>query len=144
MLERAKRTIHKHGHQSACLSCGDVRRLPYRKDTFDCVYSSYVLDLLELKDIPRALEEFWRVLRHDGRMVLVNLSKDDSPGLTRLERLYLVLPRSWVPYLQGSCRAVLVEGLVKRQGFTKVQREFVHNLTHSEIVVARKPSHRDS
>jgi hypothetical protein len=57
-----------------------------------------------------------------------------------MERLYLWLPGAWVPYLLGSCRPVFMEDLVKAQGFIEVKREFLRDLTHSEIVAARKPN----
>src|SRR5262249_27241505 len=76
----------------------DARRLPFREAAFDVIYSSYLLDLLGLKDMPQVLSEFKRVLHQGGRVVLVNLSKDDPEELTWMERFYSRLPPAWVPY----------------------------------------------
>ena len=74
-----------------------------------------------------------------GRVVLVNLSREDSEKLTWMERFYSWLPPAWVPYLLGSCRPVFMEPLVEAQGFVEIKREFMSQLTRSEIVTARKP-----
>lgn len=139
MLERTKQRIEGELHDNAELFRADVRWLPFQAQTFSVVYSSYVLDLLELEGIPRALAEFWRVLRPGGRLVLVNLSKENGDTLSFMEYIYQWLPGSWVPYLLGSCRPVFLKALLDAQGFSDVERQFARHLTHSEIVTARKP-----
>ena len=47
--------------------------LPFRGEAFDVIYSSYLLDLLVLKYLPKVSGEFKRVLQPGGRIVLVNL-----------------------------------------------------------------------
>jgi ubiquinone/menaquinone biosynthesis C-methylase UbiE len=139
MLQRTKHLISENGYRDAGLYQADARHLPFPDAVFDLIYSSYVVDLLELKDIPEVLCEFKRVLRPGGRVVLVNLSRDDSETLTWMEKFYSWLPPGWVPYLLGSCRPVFMEPLVRAQGLIEVTREFMRQLTHSEIVTARKP-----
>lgn len=139
MVQRTKRLVSEAGYCNAGLYQADARWLPFRDEAFDLIYSSYLLDLLELKDLPKVLGEFRRVLQPGGRIVLVNLSRDDSEKLTWLERFYRWLPKAWVPYLLGSCRPVFMEPLVEAQGFVEIRREFIRQLTHSEIVMARKP-----
>ena len=138
MLQRTKRLVEKAGYRNAGLYQADARWLPFRDGAFHLIYSSYLLDLLELKDLPKALGEFKRVLQPGGRMVLVNLSREDSEKLTWMERFYQWLPPAWVPYLLGSCRPVFMVPLVAAQGFVEIRREFMSQLTHSEIVTARK------
>jgi demethylmenaquinone methyltransferase / 2-methoxy-6-polyprenyl-1,4-benzoquinol methylase len=91
---------------------------------------------LGLKDLPKVLGEFKRALQPGGRIVLVNLSREDSEKLTWLERFYRWLPQDWVPYLLGSCRPVFMGPLVEAQGFVEIRREFMSRLTSSEIVSA--------
>jgi len=140
MLHKTRQLIQDRGCRNAGLYQADVRQLPFQSNTFDIVYSSYLLDLLELRDIPRALNEFARVLKPGGRLVLVNLSREDADRISWMERLYLWLPATWVPFLLGSCRPVFMETFLQSQGFIAVQREFIRHITHSEIVTARKPN----
>ena len=99
-----------------------------------------MLDLIPLDDMPVVLKEFHRVLKPNGRLVLINLSKETAEQHSWLERLYLLLPKAAVPYLMGGCRPVLMEQPVKDAGFAHVGREFVSHVIPSEIVTARKPA----
>jgi len=140
MLQKTRELIQKSRYHNGALAQADARRLPFQSQTFDVVYSSYLLDLLELSEIPKVLDEFKRVLKPGGRLILVNLSREHAERISWMERLYSWLPTSWVPYLLGSCRPVFMEGFLKSLGFIEVQREFSRHLTHSEIVMARKPT----
>jgi demethylmenaquinone methyltransferase/2-methoxy-6-polyprenyl-1,4-benzoquinol methylase len=140
MLKKAQRLAWTHAFKNAGLSQAVAWNLPFRDETFDVVYSSYLMDLLALDVIPRVLGEFRRVLRSNGLLVIVNLSRTNPHRLSWLERLYQLLPASWVPYLLGSCRPVFMEEIVRTQSFSEIKREFRKHLTHSEIVTARKSS----
>jgi ubiquinone/menaquinone biosynthesis C-methylase UbiE len=140
MLRKTQRLVRDQGYRNAALYQADVNQLPFQGRTFGVIYSSYLLDLLKLKDIPRALSEFRRVLKPGGRLVLVNLSRENTQRISWMERFYLMLPSAWVPYLLGSCRPIFTETFQRASGFIGVQREFVSHLTHSEIVRARKPN----
>ncbi len=49
---------------------------------FDVVYNTYMMDLLPLRDLSVAVEEFRRVLKPGGRLGLVNFSKKPGAPLT--------------------------------------------------------------
>jgi demethylmenaquinone methyltransferase / 2-methoxy-6-polyprenyl-1,4-benzoquinol methylase len=140
MLQKAQRLIREKGYRNATLFQADARHLPFQAETFDVIYSSYLLDLFQLNDIGRALVEFRRVLKPGGRLVLVNLSRQDTEKISWMERFYLWLPSAWVPYLLGSCRPVFLQSFLEAWQFTEIERKFIHDLTHSEIVRARKPN----
>jgi len=139
MLEKARRRVSAAGYANLDLREADTRELPFPDGVFDVLYNSYMLDLIPLGDLPVILGEFRRVLKPGGRLVLVNMSKEDGSGRTWWERLYRWLPARWVPYLLGGCRPVLVEGLVSEAGFREVKREYVHHIIPSEIVTAQNP-----
>jgi hypothetical protein len=93
-----------------------------------------------VRDIIIGLKEFRRVLKGRGRVVLVNLSKNSPPSRTWVEYLYRWLPTTWVPYVLGGCRPVLLKDLVCDAGFSSVERKFIGGLMSSEIVTARASS----
>jgi demethylmenaquinone methyltransferase/2-methoxy-6-polyprenyl-1,4-benzoquinol methylase len=133
MLEKTRKRAVKNGYPNFDLREGDARDLPFADETFDVVYNSFMLDLVPLADLPVVLGEFHRVMKADGRLVLVNLSKRDASPVF-YEKLY-----RWMPYLLGGCRPVLMESCVREAGFAQVQREVLTMLSlPSEIVTAVK------
>ena len=140
MLEKARRLVNAAGYTNLDLREADARSLPFDDDMFDVLYNSYMLDLIPLNEMPVVLSEFRRVLKPGGRLVLVNMSKENERSRTWYERLYTLLPARWVPYLMGGCRPVLMEGLVREAGLGEVRRQFLKGIIPSEIIGARKPS----
>ena len=139
MLEKARRRVSAAGYANLDLQEADARQLPFPDETFDVLYNSYMLDLIPLGDLPVVLGEFRRVLKPGGRLVLVNMSKENEGVLTWYERLYQKLPARLAPYLVGGCRPALAENLVKEAGFCEVTRDYIRHRLPSEIVTARKP-----
>jgi ubiquinone/menaquinone biosynthesis C-methylase UbiE len=140
MLEKAQQRVQKTRFTNVDLREADARQLPFPDETFDIVFNCYMLDLIPLGDLSVVLEQFKRVLKPGGRLVLVNMSKPDACQRTWWESVYQRLPRRWVPYLLGGCRPVVMAGLVNDVGFEEVRREFVPDLfLPSEIVSATKP-----
>ncbi len=137
MLEKARQTVTKAGFTNFNLRQSDARSLPFDDNSFDILFNNYMLDLIPLNDMPVILKEFRRVLRDDGRLVLVNMSKEQH-GITFYERLYQATPGWLNPYLYGGCRPVLMAEHTKQAGFQDVQREFVKNIFPSEVIVGRK------
>ena len=140
MLNKAGRRASAAGYANLDLQEADARQLPFPDGTFDVLYNSYMLDLIPLADLPVVLGEFGRVLRPGGRLVLVNMSKQNESARTWYERLYQRLPARLVPYLMGGCRPALAEDLVKQAGFSEVTRDYIRHMLPSEIVTARKPA----
>jgi ubiquinone/menaquinone biosynthesis C-methylase UbiE len=113
---------------------GSGLELPFADQSFDLIVNGYMLDLLPLDDIPRALAEFKRVLRPRGRLVLSNMTK----GERRRHRIW-----DWA-YERGvvvtaNCRGVLAAPILRELGFTGVSREYLSQMLFpTEIVAALK------
>ena len=139
MIAVARTRLREQGCDATPLQLGDARALPFGDERFDCLFNSYMLDLIPTDEIPQVVAEFWRVLRPGGRLVLVNLTEgegDDeafsSDWKARYER---------EPEALGACRPVLATAMVEAQGFVGVERQYSgHGESWpSEIVVARRP-----
>ena len=61
---------------------GDIRALPYRSRSFDAVLDLSTLDHVPAQDTGAVIAEYARVLRHEGRIVLVCWTKpmDEEHG----------------------------------------------------------------
>lgn len=121
----------------ACLVRADARALPFADESFDLLWASYMVEIFPTEELTPLLEEFRRVLRPGGRVVLVNFSKQGE-GPTWWERLYRLTPTFLVPWLFGGCRPIQAEPFVRAAGFADSERTFVGEGMHSEIITARK------
>lgn len=123
MAKQAERLLARSGtSRNASIAIADSRRLPFKDNYFDIVFSSYMLDLMSNDGIASALSELERVLRVGGRIVLVNLSKGEKWHSDM--RLYEWFYRR-SPSILGGCRPLLMEHLLKDSGFINVHREFL-------------------
>lgn len=101
------------------LEVGDARSLPYADGQFDGVFLSFTLELFHDEDIPKVLAEIRRVLRPDGRLVVVSLSKDDHPAIG--SRIYEKL-HAWFPqYID--CHPIDLDRVLEAAGFEVARSE---------------------
>lgn len=115
----------------------DARALPFVSNHFDLLWASYVLEIIPVAELTPLLEEFRRVLKPGGRLLLICFSKEGEK-LIWWERLYRLTPAFLVPWLFGGCRPVQAEPFVRAAGFVDVKREFIAEGMQSEIITARK------
>ena len=95
------------------LLCGDAVRLPFAAERFDAILMSFTLELLDTPEIPAALYECRRVLRRDGRVCIISLSK--VGGLGWMRTLYEWGHRKWPQFLD--CRPIFVQRALEEAGF---------------------------
>jgi len=141
MLDKASAKIKKSGmSQYVFFQQGNAQSLPYPDQTFDVVYNGYMFDLIPLNGFLPILNEFKRVLKPGGKLVLVNMSKPDSRK-TFYEKIY---QKGWAVM---PCRPVLMSSYLEQAGFKNISRLYrpshgfiVSKLWGTEIVLARKNS----
>ena len=79
MIEKTKERLKKDGLANrADLCCGDAMCLPFRENSFDAVFMSFTLEVFDTAEIPGVLVQIKRVLRPDGRLGIVAMSKEDG------------------------------------------------------------------
>lgn len=139
MLKHARRKAAECGLiEKVAFKVGNAQVLPYPAGTFDILYNSYMFDLVAVAQFKTILDEFARVLKPGGRLVLVNMSKD-TPKKTLYEWIYETVRLF-------PCRPVLMSSFVQEAGFKDVRRIYRSSFSHSmrlpfgtEIMTARKP-----
>jgi demethylmenaquinone methyltransferase / 2-methoxy-6-polyprenyl-1,4-benzoquinol methylase len=116
---------------------GDVNDLPFPSEYFYCIGISFAFRNLTYKNpnTPRYLSEIFRVLKNDGRFVIVESSQPPNRFIRKLDHLYLRTFVRWMgtfisknkpayTYLTESARnfytAEELSDLLAQTGFSKV------------------------
>jgi len=136
MIKVARERIEKEQlTDRVIMQRGNVLHLPYADNTFDVVFSSFMLDLIDTPDLPIVLNECRRVLRPNGRVGLVSMSKACAGNV--VVKVYERFHR-WLPALID-CRPIYVQTMLIAAGFQieVAQTRSMWGLP-VEIVIARK------
>lgn len=108
----------KNLHKSVELVTANIKQMPYPDQNFDVVFLSFVLDLLPQEDIPKALAEIKRVLKPNGRLIVVSMTKQGKGIYKAARLLYEWMYYKW-PTIGGyrtSCRPIYIENDIIRAG----------------------------
>jgi demethylmenaquinone methyltransferase/2-methoxy-6-polyprenyl-1,4-benzoquinol methylase len=138
MLKKTRKRVKKHKlTKRVDLQLGDVRHLPYTSGIFDVIFTSYLLDLIDTSAISHVLQEFKRVLKPGGRLIVVNMSKNQKSTTMNLYEWFY----KRVPSLFGGCRPVIIEPFLEALRFQHVKKERIlaGHVIPSEIVWGDKP-----
>jgi ubiquinone/menaquinone biosynthesis C-methylase UbiE len=117
MVALASSRLAPYGERADVRLCDTEVRLPVPDGSVDRVVSTYVIDLLSETDTRRLLAEARRVLRHDGRLCLVGLTR----GVSLLGR---TVSSIWTgihglrPAWVGGCRPVVLAPQLERSGWS--------------------------
>lgn len=133
MMEVSRKRIEKAGLLDKVeLNCGDASKMPYEDDKFDAVFMSFTLELFDTPEIPEVLNEIKRVLKTNGRIGVVGMSKEHKPSI--LLRLYEWAHRKFPKYVD--CRPIYLGQTLKDAGFRINDKKKVNLLgIPMEIVV---------
>lgn len=118
MKEKALSRIEKDKLERIRLECGDVPKLPYGEEFFDSIFAGFTLELFDTPELPIVLKECKRVLKKDGKICVISMSKRK---ITAMVRLYEWSHRKFPKYID--CRPIYTEELLKGAGFQIVEKE---------------------
>jgi ubiquinone/menaquinone biosynthesis C-methylase UbiE len=134
MLAKARQKAAQSGVSNYHLQVGDAYELPFENGRFDLLINNYMFDLLPKADFPLVLAEFYRVLKPEGRLLLVNMAKGRRWYNHIWEKLYQRSETS-----MAGCRGVSMAAPLADAGFSLVHHEYVSQMTFpSEILLAEK------
>ena len=95
-----------------------------------------MFDLIPFNKMKFIIDEFFRVLKPDGKLVLVNMTKAEQFGASMYERIYRIYPS-----VMGGCRGVQQNNLLIEYGFHVITREYIQQMLFpSEVILATKLS----
>lgn len=112
------------------LKRGDATSLPYDDASLDGIFTSFTLELFDTPEIPRVLAECLRVLRPEGRMVVVAVSREGKADI-------MLKAYEWThkhfPNLMD-CRPIYVHRALEHAGFKVDESDQRHMWVAVEIV----------
>jgi ubiquinone/menaquinone biosynthesis C-methylase UbiE len=125
MASRAQRKARREFPAcSAYCQAVDARHMPFRDESFDLIMCCYLLELLGSEDIVRTVNEFHRVLRAGGRLVLVLIGQNTAVFNRAYKVAGALAPAFWgrqvadnVPGVIEAGRFRIVRDRMVRQGF---------------------------
>ena len=97
-----------------------------------------MLDLLPFADLPGLIDDFYRVIKSGGRIVITALTEGvDLPSRALIAIWKGVFALS--PAMCGGCRPLELLNIVRKAGFKQLEREVIVQLgIPSEIIIATK------
>lgn len=134
MLAKAKMRAAQSATTNYRLQIGDAYNLEFENGRFDLLINNYMFDLLPTADFSQVLSEFRRVLKPEGRLLLVNMAKGKRWYNHLWEKLYQRNETS-----MAGCRGVSMKLPLVTNGFTVSHHEYISQMTFpSEIILAQK------
>jgi SAM-dependent methyltransferase len=126
---------------------GDARDLPFADGAVDAIWASHVLEHLAIKDVGKALGEFYRVLRPNGRAIIrvpnfdyVAKYRLTGPDRGWAEAMVFGLQTSEGEFHRSAHTAGSIRADIEAAGFEclRVEMRWTHNQETLQAV-ARKP-----
>ena len=134
MLQKAEKRLGKLAAANYELKIGNAFNLEAETDCVDLVVNNYMFDLIAFDDMDTILEEFKRVLKKGGKLILVNMTAGESFGSGIYSLIYRMSPK-----LFGGCRSVKLSDKLEAHGFKVISREYYQQLWFpSEVILALK------
>jgi ubiquinone/menaquinone biosynthesis C-methylase UbiE len=134
MLQKAEKRLGKLAAANYELKIGNAFSLDAETECVDLLVNNYMFDLIAFDDMDTILEEFRRVLKKGGKLILVNMTEGESVGSGIYNLIYRISPKSF-----GGCRSVRLSDKLESHGFVVKSREYYQQLWFpSEVILALK------
>jgi ubiquinone/menaquinone biosynthesis C-methylase UbiE len=134
MLQKAEKRLGKLAAANYELKIGNAFNLEEETGSVDLLVNNYMFDLIAFDEMDGILEEFKRVLKKGGKLILVNMTEGRSFGCGIYSLLYRISPKAF-----GGCRGVKLADKLQQNGFEVKTREYYQQwLFPSEVILAIK------
>ena len=134
MLEKAKKRASQYPKANYSLDIGTAFDLKVENESIDILMNNYMFDLIPFEDMDKILREFNRVLKANGKLILVNMTKGERVGSRIYDFVYNISPKTL-----GGCRGVKLSEKLEKNGFKVEVREYYQQMLFpSEVILARK------
>jgi len=134
MLAKAIKRASKLSGANYSLNIGSAFILNIEDESIDILVNNYMFDLIRFEEMPKILEEFKRVLKKDGKLILVNMTEGERFGSKLYDLVYNISPKT-----MGGCRGVTLTDTLKKHDFNVEIREYYQQMLFpSEVILARK------
>ena len=134
MLQKAQTRLQSLSGANYHLKLGNAFKIEAESQQFDLVLNSYMFDLIAFHEMDRILAEFRRVLKQEGKLVLVNMTTGETFGSGIYSLIYRILPKAF-----GGCRGVRLAKRLEQTGFQVETREYHQQMLFpSEVILALK------
>lgn len=116
MMRQTEANVHAMELQDqVSFVIGDATRIPVEGPSYDAVYTSFTVELLEPTELPVALKEIRRVLRPEGRLVVVCFH-DTTADPDEMEKKLSECQHQRLPNFAG-CHPICLATALEQAGF---------------------------
>ena len=141
-IEFTRKRLAKLGlNDKVHLQLGEATKLPFEDNEFDVLINCFMMDLIDIPEIPKVLSEFKRVVRTHGKVIIATMAIPEG----KQSLLSKIMRRSYLFFIKNiygkfGCRPILTEPFMKVVGFSNIQREYIDSFMWfpKEIVWAEK------
>ena len=113
MINEAEKRLNSKEEKRIELICGDAAVLPFDNEKFDKIFISFTLELFDTPEIPTVLRECIRVLKRNGKICVISISKRKKCIInTMYEWSHKHFPK------QIDCRPIYTKDMLEESGFT--------------------------
>jgi ubiquinone/menaquinone biosynthesis C-methylase UbiE len=129
MLGKARGRFSQSDSIRFSLEIANTYQLPYSTESFDLLVNNFMLDLLPENDYSTILDEFYRVLRPGGQLLISTMAF----GHRWYHRFWTWLAASF-PALLTNCRPIMIGESLRQAGFENIQSQFISQNTFPSLV----------
>ena len=134
MLEKAKKRVSQLSEANYSLDIGTAFDLSVEDESIDTLVNNYMFDLIPFEYMDKIIMEFRRVLKKDGKLILVNMTEGERLGSKIYDFIYNISPKT-----MGGCRGVKLADKLQQHGFKVESREYFQQMLFpSEVILAYK------